>query len=175
MCNASAHGRSVAWRVTCYASVHDVSMPHPTPPPCSRLIRRLKHCTYEKYGDIKIQHTLTGRRINRLPKTTVKATNICPLKRSNTYNPYSPLKRSLCHNCATMGYRTKMDKATGPSKGRVNSSICKGLTHLRHCGTSRPISVALHQPLGFWTVFAHVFLRHFWCIYIYSYIYIYII
>ena len=30
--NASAHGRSVAWRVTCYASVHDVSMPHPTPP-----------------------------------------------------------------------------------------------------------------------------------------------
>ena len=71
MCNASAHGRSVAWRVTCYASVHDVSMPHPTPPPCSRLIRRLKHCTYEKYGDIKIQHTLTGRRINRLPQTTV--------------------------------------------------------------------------------------------------------
>ena len=105
-------------------------------------------------------------------KTTVKATNICPLKRSNTYNPYSPLKRSLCHNCATMGYRTKMDKATGPSKGRVNSSICKGLTHLRHCGTSRPISVALHQPLGFWTVFAHGFLRHFWCIYIYIHTYI---
>ena len=72
MCNASAHGRSVAWRVTCYASVHDVSMPHPTPPPCSRLIRRLKHCTYEKYGDIKIQHTLTGRRINRLPHRTMQ-------------------------------------------------------------------------------------------------------
>ena len=73
MCNASAHGRSVAWRVTCYASVHDVSMPHPTPPPCSRLIRRLKLRTYEKYGDIKIQHTLTGRRLNRLPKTTVRS------------------------------------------------------------------------------------------------------
>ena len=74
MCNASAHGRSVAWRVTCYASLHDVSMPHPTPPhptPVQPVDTTPKYCTYEKYGDIKIRHTLTGRRINRLPKTTI--------------------------------------------------------------------------------------------------------
>ena len=108
-------------------------------------------------------------------KTTVKATNICPLKRSNTYNPYSPLKRSLCHNCATMGYRTKMDKATGPSKGRVNSSICKGLTHLRHCGTAARRGLSLSLCINHWDSgpFSPMFFSDIFGVYIYIFIHIY--
>ena len=112
-------------------------------------------------------------------KTTVKATNICPLKRSNTYNPYSPLKWP---NGATIVpqwvTKTKMDKATGPSKGRVNSSICKGLTHLRHCGTVLFASTAGILD-RFRSCFSPTFLVYIYiillyiCIYTYVYIYIY--
>ena len=38
---ARAHGRRIAWRVTCYASVHDVMMPHPTPPHPRAMCRRV--------------------------------------------------------------------------------------------------------------------------------------
>ena len=43
-------------------------------------------------------------------KTTVKATNICPLKRSNTYTPYSPLKWP---NGATMGSHNGLPDKNG--------------------------------------------------------------
>ena len=38
---ASAHGRRIAWRGTCYASVHDVIMPHPTPPHPRAMCKRV--------------------------------------------------------------------------------------------------------------------------------------
>ena len=105
---ASAHGRSIAWRITCYASVHDEIMPDPTPPhPRAAGWYDSWDILCTKKRRYQIWHTLTGRRINRLPKyiyiyhpphqkLTPPSSNTCLLKYGTRGVP-RPKKKVVYH------------------------------------------------------------------------------